>query len=455
MKTKYHITLLIVALSLCSFSAYAKEPQSKFLNIQNVTTPTNITAWLVEDHSIPVIAMAYSFRGAGSKNDPAGKQGLARLASNTMDEGAGDITSQIFQKTLRDNSISLSFSASRDNFGGGLKTLSANKEIAFNLLKLALTKPRFDQDPVDRMRESNKSRIKSSLSNPRWIAARIQNDRIFENHPYALNSGGTLSSLDAITPDDLRGFHKTLGKNELVIGVAGDINAEELKAVLDDVFGSMPDVTVKAAEKSPLQNAGKTYLYKQDIPQSVIEISQAGISRQDKGYYAAHIMNFILGESGFGSRLMEEIREKRGLTYGVYSYFRQYDEADVLHVSTSTVNKSVPEMRSLINQEWQKMQDTPVSEQEITDAKSYLIGSLPLSLTSTGSIAGVLLSLQLDHLPIDYLDQRAAQLNAVQISDIQAIAKRLLNKDSMTTVIVGNPEEIENVNIITDLPNVE
>lgn len=455
MHNKYHIVLLILVFFSLSFSVQAKEPQSKFLDIQIVTSQNNITAWLVEDHSIPVIAMTFSFRGAGAKNNPPEKQGLARLASNTMDEGAGEIKSQEFQKTLRDKSISLSFSAGRDNFGGNLKTLSANKQIAFDLLKLALTKPRFDQEPVDRMRESNKSRVKSSISNPRWLAARIQNDRIFENHPYALNSGGTLSSLDRITPDDLRTFHKTLGKNQLVIGVAGDIKADELKAVLDDIFGGMPDVKTKQPTKSPVQNAGQTYLYEQDIPQSVIEMSQMGINRKDKDYYPAHIMNFILGESGFGSRLMEEIREKRGLTYGIYSYFRQYDETDILHVSTSTVNESVPEMISLIHAEWDKIKAAPVTEEEINDAKSYLIGSLPLSLTSTSSIAAVLLSLQLDDLPIDYLDMRAVKIQAVSIDDIQAVAQRLLDKDSMTTVIVGSPQGIGNAQKITDLPNVE
>ena len=455
MQNKYNIALLVIIFVSLGFPVSAKEPQSKFLDIQVVTSQNNITAWLVEDHSIPVIAMTFSFRGAGAKNNPPDKQGLARLASNTMDEGAGDITSQEFQKTLRDKSISLSFSASRDNFGGNLKTLSGNKQLAFDLLKLALTKPRFDKEPVDRMRESNKSRIKSSVSNPRWLAARIQNDRIFENHPYALNSGGTLSSLDNITSDDLRSFHKSLGKNQLVIGVAGDIKADELKIVLDDIFGSMPDVAIKETSKSSVKNAGKTFLYKHDVPQSVIEISQSGINRKDKDYYPAHVMNFILGESGFGSRLMEEIREKRGLTYGIYSYFRQYDETDVLHVSTSTVNEKVPEMLSLIHAEWEKIRDFPVSEEEINDAKSYLIGSLPLSLTSTNSIASVLLSLQLDNLPIDYLDKRTEKIQAVQINDIQTVAKRLLDKDSMTTVIVGSPQGIENAEEITDLPNVE
>lgn len=446
--------ILFVICLLPSWSQ-AKEPQNKFLDIQVVNTDGGLTAWLVEDHSIPIIAMEFAFKGAGSKNNNAALQGLARLASNTMDEGAGDLTSQEFQKQLRDKSISLSFGVSRDHFSGSLKTLTKNKEDAFHLLTLALTKPRFDQDALDRMRDSNKSRIKSSISNPRWIAARIQNDKLFEGHPYALNSGGTLSTLDKITPADLKEFHKTLGKNQLVIAVSGDITAAELKETLSKTFGSMPTTKTTKSDKEPLRNLGKTYLYEQNIPQSSIEIVQPGINRKDKDYYAAYVMNFILGESGFGSRLMDVIREKRGLTYGVYSYFRQYDEMDTLNVTTSTVNKSVPEMISLIHQEWDKMKNEPVSEQELSEAKSYLIGSLPLSLTSTSSIAAILLSLQLDELPVDYLDTRAEKINAVQINDIQSAAQRLLDTQKMLTVIVGAPVGLENAETVTTLPNVE
>jgi len=446
---------ILFVLFILAVPVHAQDTEDKFLDIQVVKTDDNITAWLVEDHSIPVIAMEFAFKGAGAKNNSADQQGLARLASNTMDEGAGDLTSHDFQKMLRDKSISLSFGVSRDHFSGSLKTLTQNKDDAFHMLKLALTEPRFDKDAIDRMRDSNKSRIKSSVANPRWIAARIQNDKLFEGHPYALNSGGTLSTLDKITADDLRAFHKTLGKNQLVIAVAGDITAGELKTTLTQIFGAMPDGEVKEPTKKPLSNLGKTYIYEQTIPQSSIEIAQPGINRKDEDYYAAYVMNFILGESGFGSRLMDEIREKRGLTYGIYSYFRQYDEMDTLNVTTSTVNKSIPEMLSLIHQEWNKMKDQPVSEKELSEAKSYLIGSLPLSLTSTGSIANILLSLQLDALPIDYLDTRADQINAVQISDIQSAAQHLLDTEKMLTVIVGAPEGLENAEIITKLPNVE
>lgn len=442
--------LCIIAL-LFSYPAAAAE---SFINIQKVTSPSGITAWLVEDHSVPVIAMQFSFRDAGAKNDPVNKQGLARLASNTMDEGAGQLTSQEFQKRLDDLSITLRFNTSRDHFGGNLKTLSRNKDEAFSLLEMALTTPRFDEEPVARMRAANQSRIKSSIANPKWIAARLQNDKIFEGHAYALNTGGTLSSLESITPDDLRGFHKTLGKNQLVIAVSGDISSDDLKLLLDKTFGQLPNTPEQEHTQYNLKNAGTTYLYEMDIPQTIIEISQNGVRRTDEDYYAAKVMNFILGESGFGSRLMEEIREKRGLTYGIYSYFQEYEDTDTLQISTSTVNESVSELLSLVREEWTKMIATPVEDQELDEAKSYLIGSLPLSLTSTDAIASIILSLQLEHLPKDYLDSYKDKISAITKEEIQSAAKRILDKDSFTTILVGKPQNIQ-AEKITTLPNVE
>lgn len=430
------------------------------LDIEEVTSPGGITAWLVQDDSVPVIAMEFGFKAAGTTQDPKGKQGLARMLSNTLDEGAGRLSGQEFQEALRKDAISLGFSASRDSLSGSLKTLTKNKDRAFELTELALTKPRFDQEAVDRMREANITRIKSSLADPGWKAARLINDRAFEGHPYALNSGGTLSSLKSITSKDLKSFHNSvIGKNNLRVAVAGDISAEELAGILDQIFGDLPDVEIKEPETYSIQNQGNVYVYKDDIPQSVIEIMQPGISRTDPEFQTAQVMNFILGSSGFGSRLTKEIREKRGLTYGIYSYFYSLDHLDALAVSTSTANANVGEMLKLIPAEFEKIAAEPVSDKELQDAKSYLIGSLPLSLTSTDKIAGLMNSMQLDGLAKDYLDTRNAQIEATTAEDVQAFAKKLLNPEHFVTVVVGSPEGLEDASFeaqtIKKLPNVE
>ncbi len=447
------ISVLFIGLLLFSAPGYAKD---SLLDIKDVTSEGGISAWLVEDHSVPVIAVKFGFRGGGARQDPENKQGLARMVSNTMDEGAGNLDSQEFQKELRDLVISLSFSASRDDFTGSLKTLSKNKERAFELTKLALTKPRFDNEAVERMRNSNQGRIRSSLSDPSWMAARILNDKAFEGHPYAMNSGGTLSSLEGISPDDLEQFHERyLGKNNLVVAVAGDITAQELAIVLDDVFGKLSAVEIPETDDLDIQNQGQVFHYEQDIPQTVIEIMQPGIGRKDPEYHTAQLLNFILGSSGFGSRLTEEIREKRGLTYGIYSYFYDLAHLQGLAISTSTKNENVAEMLKLIGGEFERMANNTVTDKELSDAKSYLIGSLPLSLTSTDKIAGLMSSLQLDRLPIDYLDQREEALKNVIAPDIQVLAQRLLKPESFVTILVGQPEGVETLETVKSLPNVE
>lgn len=454
MKTPAILFKALFIITLFTPQAFARD---KMLDIQEVSSDSGIKAWLVEDNSIPVIALQFSFKGAGSIQETPDKQGLVQLLSNTMDEGAGEIPSEEFQKTLRDLSISLSFSGGRDGFSGGLKTLTANKDKAFELLKLALNEPRFDAEPVARMIAANQSRIRSSLSNPDWMAARLMNDRAYQGHPYAMNSGGTLTSLAALTPDDLRNFSKMhLTRDRLHIAVAGDITAEDLKSALDQIFAPLPEKAPdNKIEPVKLQNKSSVFLYKQDIPQTVIEIMQSGISRNDPAYFHAQIMNFILGSSGFGSRLTEEIREKRGLTYGVYSYMSTGDYFNALAISTSTANENVPEMLELLKAEWEKMRSYPVSQEELDNAKSYLIGSTPLSLTSTDAIAGLMLSLQLDKLGVDYLDIREKAIQSATIDDIFKVSQRLLAPENFVTILVGNPAPVESAQIIETLPNVE
>lgn len=336
---RYHIKTVPAMILLAALLAFAlsspvqaQEPaRDKLLDIQEITTPGGLTAWLAEDHNLPIIAIDFAFAGAGAALDPADKQGRAQLLSNTLDEGAGDYDSQSFQKALSDHSISLSFSSGRDHFSGSLKTLTRYKDKAFELTRLALTAPRFDNEPVERMRDANIARLRSSLSRPEWLAARIMNDAGFGDHPYALNSGGTLTTLRTLTEDDLRFFKDNyLTRDRLKIAVSGAITPEELAAVLDDIFGNLPETGAhKEIKDLSIQNGGRIFVYEKDMPQTVIRIWQDGIDHSHPDYHAAQVMNFILGGSGFGSRLMEEVREKRGLTYGIYTGLQTMDHADI------------------------------------------------------------------------------------------------------------------------------
>lgn len=443
---------------VAAFQAGSARADDRFLDIEEVTSKSGITAWLVEDHSLPVIAMEFAFGGAGAVLDPAEKQGLTRMASSTMDEGAGDMDSQTFQKTLTDNSIALSFSAGRDDFGGSLKTLTRRKDTAFRLLKLALTAPRFDAEAVERMRAANVSRLRSSLSDPDWLAARIMNDVAFAGHPYALNSGGTLTTLASITPDDLRGFVSSrLARGNLAVAVTGDITAKELAKRLDEIFGALPEkADLPGAADFTIHGGGNKHLYnKSDIPQTVIEAALPGVARKDPDWQAFQVMNQIFGGGGFGSRLTEEVREKRGLTYGIYSGAQLLDHVQILSVSASTKSENTAEVLEILRKEMEKMKSAPVTAQELADAKSYLTGSMPLMLSSTDDIAGLLLALMMDGMPMDYLDTVDEKINAVTAVDVQRVAQRVLKPGNLTVVLVGEPAGVDPVEVVKALPNVE
>lgn len=426
------------------------------LDIKEVKSKSGIKAWLVEDHTIPVIAMDFAFRGSGSINDPQDLQGLSRLLSNTLDEGAGDLSSQEFQRQLTDYSIDLSFNSSRDNFGGGVKTLSKNKDKAFELLSLALTKPRFEQEAVDRMVAANMSRIRDDMTDPNWMAARLANSVLFHGHPYAMNSGGTLSSLPKITPDTLRAkLQSQMTRDRLIVSVAGDISEAELSTLLDQVFAALP-ATATSTKIPQVEFPSQTsVLLKQPIPQTIVQMNLPGISIHDPDYFSAQILNYILGQAGFGSRLMDVVREQNGLTYGIYSNLDTMDHASLLSISTSTRNETVKQLLDLTKAEIEKIKAEPVTEKEIKLAQAYLIGSVPLALTSTDAIAGTMLGFQRYNLPRNYLDIREAGLGKVTPQSISRVAKRLLDTSKLTTILVGQPENMQPDKTVTELENVK
>lgn len=434
--------LFVVLFVLCSLHP-AFAAAGKVLDVRTIRSPGGIEAWLVEDHTVPVVSMSFSFEG-GLAYDPPGKPGTGRLVSMLLDEGAGDMDSQAFQTLLTDNSIGLEFSAGRDAFFGQLKTLKANRETAFRLLALALSAPRFDADAVTRMKNQNISVIKSNMGEPGWLAERTFNGTLFAGHAYALPGMGNLAGMAAITRGDLAAFAKgQFARDVLKVSIAGDITAGEAEAALDRVFGALPAAARPLAVKdAALQSAGKTVLLPLDIPQTFISAGEAGIGRRDPDWHAAVIMNYILGGGAFDARLMKEIREKRGLTYGVYSSLVNMKRAALVEASMSASGDKAAEALKILKEEWAKMAKDGATDKEVRDAKDYLTGSLLLQLTSTDSISDTLNSLQRDDLGPDYINTRNAAIEAVTPADVKRVAARLLDPAALTVILVGQPKGV-------------
>lgn len=425
--------LTVLALPFLNNEAFA-------MKVERVVSPLGIEAWLVQEKNVPLIAMQFAFNG-GAAQDETGKEGTAYLLSGMLDEGAGDLTSTQFQEKIEEIAIRLGFEASRDNFSGKFQTLSERKAEAFDLLKLAITQPRFDQDAIDRVRLQIISGLKFEENNPNNVATRTWFKNSFGDHPYARPTKGTEASLRALTQDDLKAVHKKIfSREKLKISVVGDISPEELGVLIDKVFGDLPEKSgvTDVPEAEPVFGP-KVDNVIMGVPQSVVQFGHQGLKRDDKDFIPAYILNYIMGGGGFASRLMEEVREKRGLAYSVYSYLYPLKHSALVLGGVATKNSSVPEAMDLIKKEFIRMANDGPSEEELKNAKNYLTGSYALRFDTSSKIASQLLWIQVEGLGMDYIDKRNEMINAVNMSQIRDVAKRLFQGDKLRFVVVGQP----------------
>jgi zinc protease len=414
------------------------------IDIKEVISPKGIKGWLIKDKTVPLFSLSFAFRG-GSALDPVGKEGLAEMTASLLDEGAGELNSQAFQERLENNSIDMRFGSSADSFSGSLRALVQYRDMAGDLLRMAMTEPRFDAAPVERIRSQYLSAVRRRAERPGYAARRAWKSAVFTDHPYGREMNGTMQSITGITVDDMRAFIKRrFARDSLVIGAVGDIDEAAFGELMDRVFAGLP-AKGEAAKlpEAQISGAGRVIVIDRDIPQSVVVFGHKGVKRKDPDFYAAYVVNYILGGGGLTSRLATEIREKRGLAYSVYTRLSTMDHAGLITGRVATANARVAESVSLIRQQWAKIAKEGVTAQELKDAKSYLTGSFYTQLNSTGRIAQLLVGIQLDDMGLDYLKTRNAKINAVTPEDARRVAKELFRPADLTFSVVGRPEGIK------------
>lgn len=411
------------------------------MNIERVVSPGGIEAWLVQEDSIPVITMEVAWTG-GTASDPSEKSGLANMVSALLDEGAGDLDSAAFQESVDDIAARISFSAESDHFRGSLQTLANARDEAFRLFSLAISSPRFDEDAVERIRAQILTSLARNRDRPDWIVEDTWFKSALGDHPYARAGEGTSDSISQITRDDLADYTKRiLARDNLKIAVVGPIPAAELGALLDKTFGTLPkEADLPAIPNVELPEKGEVVVVVRDFPQSVILFGSQGLLRDDEDFIPAFVMNYILGGGSFSSRLMEEVRVKRGLAYSVGTYLDPRTHAAFFFGEVGTKNERVGQTLAIIRRELASMAKNGVTEAELEDAKTYLTGSYPLRFTSNRSIANQLLGIQLENLGIDYVERRNALIEAVTQEDIARVAARLLKPENLLVTIVGKPD---------------
>lgn len=418
-------------------------PPAAAFEIERVESPGGIEAWLVSDPSVPILSITAAFRG-GAAADPAGKEGLAEFAMAMMNEGAGDLDSQAYQERIADLSIDLEFSAGRDDVEVSIRMLNETRDEAIDLLRLALTEPRFDADAIERIRSQLLASIASKATEPNEIAARTWREAAFGSHPYSRPQIGTVESIAAIGEADLREFvRRNYARDNLVIGVVGDVDAATLGPILDRLFGALPaESDLPEVPEAMVAGAGRTIVVDRDIPQSVVMFGAPGIKRDDPDFYTASMLMEAVG-GGFGTRLTQQVREDRGLAYSVGANLATFDRAGVILGQAGTRNERVAETVAIIREIFGDVAANGLAQDEIDDARDYIVGSYPLRWTSSRSTAGALVSIQLAGLPIDYVENREALFGAVTADDIKRVAARLMDPGQLLFVVVGRPDGVE------------
>ncbi len=436
---KHFRSVALAALALAWF--FPAAPASA-IDVQVVKSPKGITAWVVNEGAAaaPVVYMSFSFRN-GALRDPADKDGLANMLTSLLDEGAGDLDSLGFQRRMEALAMTFEVSAGRDTISASVRTLSRNAPEVFRLVGTAFTKPRFDAEPMERVREQIQTHLRREMRDPNTIAHRNLQRAMFPNHPYGRTVEGTVESVGRVTKDDLHKFHRAaFAKDTLVVGVVGSLTPAELGPLLDMAFGDLPDKAepLTIAETAPV-TAGEVVIHRLQVPQSVVTFGHAGLKRDDKDYFAATVMNHILGGGSFSSRLYNEIREKRGLAYSVYTYLNPLEKSSMLMGQVSTENGRVKDSIDIIRAEWKRLAGGDLGEAEVAAAKTYITGSYPLRFASASAIARILVNTQIDGMSPDYFKRRNDYVNAVTLDDVKRVAARLLRADKLTFIVVGDP----------------
>lgn len=408
--------------------------------VQEITTPGGIRAWLVEDRTIPFTALELRFRGGGAQ-DPADARGATNLMVGLLEEGAGDLDARGFARSVEELAAQFDYDIGDDSVSVSARFLTENRDAAVGLLRASLVAPRFDADALERVRGQVLSGLRSDVTDPRAIAGRVWDGMLFGDHPYAQDFRGTLDSVAALTREDVVAAHgAALARDRLFVSAVGDISADELAVLLDGLLGDLPATGAPPVSAVTPTFPGGIQVTEFDTPQSVVQFGQPGIDFDDPDYFAAFILNHILGGGGFESRLMQEVREKRGLTYGIYSFLADRDLAYWWGGSLNSDNARVAEAIAVIRDEWQKLATTGVTEVELADAKTYLTGEYPLRFDGNGPIASILASMQMQGLPASYIATRNDRINAVTGDDIARVAARLMDPAQLTFVVVGKPE---------------
>ncbi len=423
-------------LCLISFSAHAD------INVQQVKTDI-ADALLIEDSTLPIISLRLTFKQAGVITDPETLAGRGRIAHAAMSEGAGELDARAFAEKLDFHAIKLGSSIGLDHASVSLATLSQHKETAFELMGLMLTQPRYEKQDVQRIKDEYLTNLKQLKEKPSYLLSQKFSETAFGKHPYSRNYYGDEASVTRISQKDLKEYNASyLAKDNLIISASGDISADELQALVNKYLSGLPEkAKATSLETVALHTPEEAIYVDASYPQTSVQIALPGIKRSDEQFYAAYVMNHILGGSGLAARLGHAIRQERGLTYSVGSYLSMNEAAQWIGVNFSTQNATAKEAVKIAQDVIALAGNKGFTADELKDAKSNITGSFPLNLDSNAERVGYLDIMQLHDLGLDYLDKRNDYINAVTLQQVNNVAEHYLQTKNNLTLLVGNTKE--------------
>ena len=433
---------VLAALVALALPATTREASAE-VQIEEVVSPGGIRAWLVQDPSIPFVALDLRFRG-GTSLDPADRRGATYLMTGLLEEGAGDMDARAFAEAREGLAASLEFDAFDDEVSVSAQFLTENRDAGVDLLRAALVEPRFDPDAIERVRAQVIAGLRSDAQNPGRVAGAAFDAAMFGDHPYGTPREGTEATVASLTRDDLiAAKDRVLVRDRVVVGAVGDITPEALGLMLDRLLGDLPQSGGADVPPAPHLLTGGLTVVDFRTPQAVAIFGHRGIRQEDPDFFAAFLLNHILGGAGFESRLMQEVREKRGLTYGIGTSLASLDRAELVIGQVATANGRMAETVEVLRAEWARIAEQGVTAEELERAKTYITGAYPLRFDGNGRIASILVGMQLSGLPIDYIATRNDRINAVTLEEANRVARELYRPEDLHILIVGQPAGLE------------
>jgi zinc protease len=439
LKTIIFLTI-IFHFAFCIFhsSSYA-------LDVKREVLDNGLTLLTVERHNLPIVKVSVGIK-AGSIIEPEEKAGLASLTAGLLTDGTKNRTARQLSEEIEFVGGAIGASADDDYTTVSLSVLKKDLNLGFELLADIILNPLFTENELNKKRERIKGSLKAREENPDFVASREFNKAVFGPHPYGRLTQGTAETLDVISRDDIADFHSAFYvPNNAIMSVVGDITPEEVKGLLKIYFSgwrtkainiSPPYVSAKTKEK-------KIITVNKDITQANIILGHMGVSRDNPDYYSISVMNYILGGGGFESRLMQNVREEKGLAYDIHSFFDPGKFGGSFEVGVQTRNESANTAINEILKEIKEIRTAPVADAELSDAKSFLTGSFPLRFETGARIANFLIAVEYYGLGMDYIDKYPSYINSVTKEDVLRVAKKYLDPENFILVVVADQKKTD------------